>query len=189
MALINLAEKQYHWSFFSNGFGKNAIQERIVAIMKFKKATYISVGCAVLLLVGAITVFAQNDSKTANTDYNDSYGDSEGIDASASSGFLTENTVREEIQNWPEFKVNEDGLTHSPEMFESDLIWVCTDQGKDGYVYRTDLEKFIFADVYTTEEALEWQAELEEKYPDGIPLTAYKSDGKTIVGTFTLKSN
>lgn len=85
MALINLAEKQYHWSFFSNGFGKNAIQERIVAIMKFKKATYISVGCAVLLLAGAITVFAQNDSKAANTDNHYLYGDSEGIDSSASS--------------------------------------------------------------------------------------------------------
>lgn len=39
VTLINLAEKQYHWSLFSNGFGKNAIQERIVAIMKFKKAS------------------------------------------------------------------------------------------------------------------------------------------------------
>lgn len=85
MALVTLAEKQYHWSFFSNGFGKNAIQERIVAIMKFKKATYISIGCAVLLLIGAITVFAQSESKAANTDNKYLYSDSEGIDTSASS--------------------------------------------------------------------------------------------------------
>ena len=85
MALVNLAEKQYHWSFFSNGFGKKAIQERIVAIMKFKKTTYISIGCAILLLVGAITVFAQNDSKAANTDNEYLYSDREGIDTSASS--------------------------------------------------------------------------------------------------------
>lgn len=94
MALINLAEKQYHWSFFSNGFGKNAIQERIVAIMKFKKATYISAGCAVLLLAGATTVFAQNDSKAANTDNHYLYGDSEGIDASASSIRAVANSER-----------------------------------------------------------------------------------------------
>lgn len=94
MALINLAEKQYHWSFFSNGFGKNAIQERIVAIMKFKKATYISAGCAVLLLAGATTVFAQNDSTVANTDNHYLYGDSEGIDASASSIRAVANSER-----------------------------------------------------------------------------------------------
>ena len=61
MTLVDLAEKQYQWSFISNGFGKNAIQERVVAIMKFKKATCISIGCTVFLLAGAITVFAQND--------------------------------------------------------------------------------------------------------------------------------
>lgn len=83
MALVNLAEKQYHWSFFSNGFGKNAIQERIVAIMKFKRVTYISAGCAVLLLAGAITVFAQNDSKASGSNNPYLYSDNEGVDASA----------------------------------------------------------------------------------------------------------
>lgn len=61
MALICLAEKQYRLSLFSNGFGKNAIQERIVAIMNFKKVTVLSIGCAVLLVGAAVTVFAQND--------------------------------------------------------------------------------------------------------------------------------
>ena len=83
MALVNLAEKQYHWSFFSNGFGKNAIQERIVAIMKFKRVTYISAGCAVLLLAGAITVFAQNDSKASDSNNPYLYSSQEGVDASA----------------------------------------------------------------------------------------------------------
>lgn len=61
MALVYLAEKQCRPSLFSNGFGKNAIQERIVAIMNFKKATTLSIGCAVLLVGAATTVFAQND--------------------------------------------------------------------------------------------------------------------------------
>lgn len=68
MTLVDLAEKQYQWSFILNGFGKNAIQERVVAIMKFKKATCISIGCMVFLLAGAITVFAQNDFKATGND-------------------------------------------------------------------------------------------------------------------------
>ncbi|MEY8391554.1 M56 family metallopeptidase [Lachnospiraceae bacterium 45-W7] len=68
MTLVDLAEKQSCWSFISNGFGKNAIQERVVAIMKFKKATCISIGCMVFLLAGAITVFAQNDFKATVND-------------------------------------------------------------------------------------------------------------------------
>lgn len=68
MTLVDLAEKQYRWSFISNGFGKNAIQERIVAIMKFKRATCISIGCMVFLLAGAITVFAKNDFKATGND-------------------------------------------------------------------------------------------------------------------------
>lgn len=68
MTLVDLAEKQYQWSSISNGFGKNAIQERVVAIMKFKKATFISIGCTMFLLAGAVTVFAQNDFKATGND-------------------------------------------------------------------------------------------------------------------------
>lgn len=62
MALVSLAEKQHHWSLFSNGFGKSAIQERIVAIMKYKKITLAGVLCAVVLLGGALTVFAKTEA-------------------------------------------------------------------------------------------------------------------------------
>lgn len=41
-ALVGLAEKQYRFSLFAQGFGKSAIKERIEAIMKFKKATALS---------------------------------------------------------------------------------------------------------------------------------------------------
>lgn len=73
MALITLAEKQYHWSLFSNGFGKNAIHERIVAIMKYKKITAISVICTIVFLGAALTVFAQNSPETTGSEnmYND----------------------------------------------------------------------------------------------------------------------
>jgi len=62
MVLTNLAEKQYCWSLFSNGFGNNAIQERIVAIMKFKKVTAVSIVCSVVLVGAAATAFAKNNS-------------------------------------------------------------------------------------------------------------------------------
>lgn len=62
MVLTNLAEKQYHWSLFSNGFGSNAIQERIVAIMKCKKVTVTGIICSVFFVGMAITAFAKNES-------------------------------------------------------------------------------------------------------------------------------
>ena len=66
MALIHLAEKQYQRSLFANGFGKNAIQERIVMIMKFKKTTCVSAVCAAILLAGAVTVFSQGNTAFAD---------------------------------------------------------------------------------------------------------------------------
>lgn len=61
MTLVRLAEKQYHWSLFANGFGKNAIQERIVAIMKYKKITMVSIVCTAVFLSAAFTVFAKGN--------------------------------------------------------------------------------------------------------------------------------
>lgn len=65
MTLVTLAEKQYDWSLFSNGFGKNAIQERIEAIMKFKKSSIVSIVCAVALAGIAVTAFARDGSESA----------------------------------------------------------------------------------------------------------------------------
>lgn len=63
MALIALAENQNQAekTLFCSGFGKNPIKERIVAVMKYKRLTGISVCCAAILLAGATTVFATND--------------------------------------------------------------------------------------------------------------------------------
>lgn len=58
MALVNLAEKQYRFSMFSAGFGKNAVKERIVAIMNFKKITALGILCAVILTGVSVSVFA-----------------------------------------------------------------------------------------------------------------------------------
>ncbi len=58
MALVNLAEKQRRFSVFSSGFGKNAVKERIVAIMNFKKITVFGILSAVILTGVSVTVFA-----------------------------------------------------------------------------------------------------------------------------------
>ncbi len=58
LALIGLAEKRRSISVLSNGFGKNAIKERITAIMKYKKMTILGVGCSVLLILASANVFA-----------------------------------------------------------------------------------------------------------------------------------
>ena len=53
------------------GFGKNAVKERIVAVMTFKKTTLIGVLAAILAITAALTVFI--------TDSSDKYGMSTGV--------------------------------------------------------------------------------------------------------------
>ncbi len=67
--LFTLAEKQYNRALFSNGFGKNSIQERMTAMLKFKKTTFLSIICTVFLLGAALTVFAEDASKINSTSY------------------------------------------------------------------------------------------------------------------------
>ena len=74
MALVTLTEQTRSRSLFSTGFGKNTTKERIVAIMKYKKATVFSIIIAVLSIGGAITVFAKNEaSDTEVVDISSSY--------------------------------------------------------------------------------------------------------------------
>lgn len=57
-SLIELAVQQTHFSTLYQGFGKSAVKERIVYIMKFNKTTTFGIGCAVLLFIASTTVFA-----------------------------------------------------------------------------------------------------------------------------------
>lgn len=62
VTLVNLAESQQRLSAFSAGFGKNAVKERIVAIMKFKKITTFGIVCAMALTCVSVTAFAEGKS-------------------------------------------------------------------------------------------------------------------------------
>lgn len=58
MALIGMEEKKRSLMPLYNGFSKNAIEERIRLIMKYKKMTYITIVSALLLVLTVALVFA-----------------------------------------------------------------------------------------------------------------------------------
>lgn len=68
MLLVCMEESKSGLAPLNNNFCKNAIKERIVAIMNFKKTTALAITAAACLIVGTTTVFAT----TVETKNNDS---------------------------------------------------------------------------------------------------------------------
>ena len=64
-ALISMEETKSGFAPLCNNFNKNAIEERITAIMKFKKASIFSLALALALVVGVTTAFATSAIATA----------------------------------------------------------------------------------------------------------------------------
>ncbi len=58
LALINMEEQKGGFASFASGFGRNAIEERIRAIMKMKKASLITILAAVVVVVCVSILFA-----------------------------------------------------------------------------------------------------------------------------------
>lgn len=58
LTLIKLEEKKLFLPTFVNHFSRNAIKERTVSIMKTKKASHISIMCAIIIIAAVIAVFA-----------------------------------------------------------------------------------------------------------------------------------
>lgn len=58
LALIGMEEKKSKLTPFCNNFSKNAIEERIKAIMKIKKPSLMAILVAIILTVGVTTAFA-----------------------------------------------------------------------------------------------------------------------------------
>ena len=56
--LISMEEQKIGFMPFCNNFSKNAIEERITAIMKTRKTTVVSLVLAALIVAGTTTVFA-----------------------------------------------------------------------------------------------------------------------------------
>ncbi len=65
LILINMEEKQSGLLPFCSNFSKNAIEERITAIMKMKKATILSFTAACLIVGGIVTIFATSSQASS----------------------------------------------------------------------------------------------------------------------------
>ncbi|WP_010275795.1 M56 family metallopeptidase [Paenibacillus senegalensis] len=64
MMLVNMKEAKSGLPLLVNHFSKNCIEERIVAIMKMKKASLAGIFLAMALVVGTVSVFATNAAST-----------------------------------------------------------------------------------------------------------------------------
>lgn len=68
LTLIEMEEQKSKITPLFNNFSKNAIEERIMAIMKIKKITAAGVAAALLLVGGTLTAFATTSAVKADTD-------------------------------------------------------------------------------------------------------------------------
>lgn len=77
LMLINMEERRNGMSALYSHFGKNAISERIEAIMKFKKTSTIACALALLVVVGATAAFAVGSASNE-------------VDSNAPDGYVTD---------------------------------------------------------------------------------------------------
>ena len=71
LMLIKMEEQRSGMSALCSHFGKNAISERIEAIMKFKKTSILACAFALVLVVGATTAFATSSGAWQEFDLDD----------------------------------------------------------------------------------------------------------------------
>lgn len=90
--------------------------------------------------------------------------------------FENQENAKEYIYNYTSLEINENEQTYGPDIWNADLITVISDQGDLGYVYR---EELYYDDISSPDEAIQYNKEVKI-------LNVYLSDGKTIIGTFTI---
>lgn len=167
MALIGLEEHKLKFAPIGNSFSEHAIEERIIAIMKTKKFTFISLALTVMITAGTIILFAATSAKAVTP--------------------AEIEVLKETELNNPDYSVNEQGETYSDAPYgtgtiqESDLVEAVGTNGVQGYVKSTDLEPTFSS----PEEAIAYQ----EANKDGRSIPLYESDGKTVIGEFMVKGS
>jgi len=80
LMLINMEATKSGLLPFCNNFSKNAIEERITAVMKIKKTSLLAICIAAILIVGVTTAFATSaagSSREKNTVHNTDFSDEE----------------------------------------------------------------------------------------------------------------
>ena len=151
LALIGLEEKRGGFAPLCNNFARNAIEERINAIMKAKKMSILTIVIAVILVVGATTVFASS-ALTGN-----------------SNGDIQDNNRFDPNHV---YETNENGQTYGSAMYapspdkEPDLILAESIDGIEGYIYASDLN----ADLPSNPEELLASTAVNEEIWDSAPI-------------------
>jgi bla regulator protein BlaR1 len=174
MSLIGLEEYKLKANPIGNYFSRNAIEERIIAIMKTPKITVWRVAASFILIAGTIAVLSAVSG--------------------AEGGSSADKTPAEKkafVYSAYPYPVNAQGQTYGPNIHtddpyetfgEPDLMTARGENGVDGYVKASDLLGPHFS---SPEEAIAYQEAI--KAASGyrsIPL--YESDGKTVIGEFRL---
>ena len=80
LMLINMEAAKSGLLPFCNNFSKNAIEERITAVMKIKKTSLLAICIAAILIIGVTTAFATSaagNSKEKNTVHDTDFSDEE----------------------------------------------------------------------------------------------------------------
>lgn len=80
LMLINMEAAKSGLLPFCNNFSKNAIEERITAVMKIKKTSLLAICIAAILIIGVTTAFATSaagNSKEKNTVHDTAFSDEE----------------------------------------------------------------------------------------------------------------
>jgi hypothetical protein len=173
MTLIHLAEKKSRPIPLYNSFSKNAVEERIVSIMKYKKITRVGVILSMIMVLLAGTTFITYAKEKA--EYNPRY------DPAVNKELYIAEVRGKKVEARQYYPVNENGYTYGPNKYniESDLIAVEQEEGIFGYCYADDLNGERPGSI---EEAFA----IMEKWKDGREVLIYESDGETIVGIFKI---
>lgn len=173
MTLIQLAEKKSRLIPLYNSFSKNAVEERIVSIMKYKKITRVGVILSMIMVILAGTTFITYAKEKA--EYNPRY------DPAVNKELYIAEVRGKKVEARQYYPVNENGYTYGPNKYniESDLIAVEQEEGIFGYCYADDLNGERPGSI---EEAFA----IMEKWKDGREVLIYESDGETIVGIFKI---
>ncbi|WP_157793871.1 M56 family metallopeptidase [Paenibacillus donghaensis] len=62
LCLLAVAEQKGRFTLLYNGFSKNATRERIMSIMKLKKMTVLTAAISLILVLGAVSAFAEQSN-------------------------------------------------------------------------------------------------------------------------------
>ena len=155
--LISMEERKNFTAPFCSNFSKNAIEERIVSIMKTKKTSAVALFAAGVIVAGAAGAFItsvqanENNSSNLQADISDPQdgGNSFSFEPDNDNSFSAAKGSEITVASITITKVDEDGVTYYSR--DGGKTWTAlTDEELDQYFSMTDIE------WWTYEEYAEW---------------------------------